>query len=120
MARYADGFVIPVPKKNIAAYRRMSKAASKIWRDYGSLEYIETVGDDLVGPFGAKFPKVIKTKKGETIVFSWILYKSRKHRDQVNAKVMKDPRIKAMGDFKDMPFDAKRMIYGGFKVLVEA
>ena len=118
MARYVDGFVLPVPKKNLAAYRRIAKKAGKVWREHGALEYVETVGDDLKPKWG--FPKLAKPRPGETIVFSWIVYKSRAHRDQVNAKVMKDPRIQPMMDPKAMPFDMKRMAYGGFEVIVEA
>jgi uncharacterized protein YbaA (DUF1428 family) len=117
---YVDGFVLPVPKKNLAAYRRMSKKAGKIWREHGALEYREAAGDDLAVKMGLPFPKLAKTKAGETVVFAWILYKSRAHRDRVNAKVMKDPRLMADMDTKKMPFDVKRMAYGGFKVFVEA
>jgi len=118
MARYVDGFVIPVPKRKIQAYRRISRKAGKVWREHGALEYVETVGDDLKARWG--FPKMAKPRPGETIVFSWIVYKSKAHRDRVNAKVMKDPRIKPMMDPKAMPFDMKRMAYGGFEVIVEA
>ena len=118
MARYVDGFVIPMPKKNVAAYRRIAKKAGKIWREHGALEYVEAVGNDLKPRWG--FPKLAKPKPGETIVFSWIVYKSRAHRDQVNKKVMKDPRIQPMMDPKAMPFDMKRMAMGGFEVIVEA
>jgi uncharacterized protein YbaA (DUF1428 family) len=118
--RYVDGFVLPVPKKNLAAYKRMSAKAGKVWRDHGALDYKECVGDDLKVKFGMPFPKMIKPKSGETVVFSYIVYKSRKHRDTVNAKVMADPRIADMCDPKAMPFDCKRMVYGGFKVLVDA
>jgi uncharacterized protein YbaA (DUF1428 family) len=117
---YVDGFVLPVPKKKLAAYRRMARRAGKVWRDHGALEFRECVADDVKGGKGTSFPRSVKLRGGETVFFSYIVYKSRKDRDRVNARVMKDPRIKAMGDFKDMPFDAKRMIYGGFKVLVEA
>lgn len=120
MAHYVDGFVLPLPKKNIAAYRRMAAKASTIWREHGALEYRECVGDHLNVPFALPFPKGIKTKPGETVVFAYIVYKSRAHRDAVNAKVMKDPRIGGMCDPKDMPFDCNRMLYGGFKTLVEA
>lgn len=119
MALYADGFVIPVPKKKIEAYWRMSAKAGKVWREYGALDYKECVGDDLKIKMGMPFPKGIKAKAGELIVFSWITYKSRAHRDKVNAKVIKDPRIASMCDSKDMPFDVKRMLYGGFKVMVD-
>src|SRR5690606_15412923 len=114
MATYIDGFVIPIPKKNIAAYTRIAKKASKIWKEHGALDYKECVGDDLNVKMVTPFPKGIKSKPNETIVFAYIVYKSRKHRDQVNAKVMKDPRINEMCDPKDMPFDCKRMMYGGF------
>ncbi len=118
--RYVDGFVLPVPKKNLQAYRRLAQKAGKIWREYGALEYRECAGDDLAVKMGVTFPKMIKLKPGETVVFSWIVFKSRAHRDRFNAKVMKDPRIGNMCDPKDMPFDVKRMVYGGFKVLVDA
>ncbi len=118
--RYVDGFVLPVPKKNIPAYRRMSQKAGKVWREHGALDYKECVGDDLNVKMGVPFPRTIKPKAGETVVFSYIVYKSRKHRDAVNAKVMNDPRLAAMMDSKNLPFDCKRMVYGGFKVLVDA
>ena len=118
--RYVDGFVIPVPKKNVPAYRRMAAKAGKLWREHGALEYRECVGDDLKVKIGMPFPRMVKLKSGQTVVFSWILYKSRAHRDRVNAKVMKDPRIKAMFDEKSMPFDVKRMAYGGFTVMIDA
>jgi uncharacterized protein YbaA (DUF1428 family) len=120
MALYVDGFVIPVPKKKIDIYRRMATKAAKVWREHGALDYKECVGDDLDTKMAMPFTKGIKSKAGETIVFSWITYKSRAHRDKVNAKVMKDPRISAMCDPKDMPFDCTRMLYGGFKVMVAA
>ena len=116
---YVDGFVVPVPKKNIDAYRKMSQKAGKVWRDHGALQYVEAAGDDLETKFGTAFPKMMKLKPGETVVFSWIVYKSRAHRDKVNAKVMKDPRLAAMMDDKKMPFDVKRMVYGGFKFIVD-
>ena len=116
---YVDGFVLAVPKKNLQAYRRMAQTAGKVWRDHGALEYRECVGDDLKVKMGLPFPRLAKVKAGETVVFSWIVYKSKAHRDRVNAKVMKDPRLKTMMDFKAMPFDVKRMSYGGFKVLVD-
>jgi uncharacterized protein YbaA (DUF1428 family) len=117
--RYVDGFVLPVPKKKLQAYRRMSSKAGKIWREYGAIEYLECVGDDLNVKGVKTFPRQIKPKPGETVVFSWILFKSRAHRDRVNAKVISDPRLAKMMDPKAMPFDAKRMVYGGFKVLVD-
>jgi uncharacterized protein YbaA (DUF1428 family) len=119
MACYVDGFVLPVPKKNLAAYARMAKKASKVFRKHGALEYKECAGDDLNIKFCMPFPKGIRSKPGETVVFSYIVYKSRAHRDAVNAKVMKDPRIAEMCDPKDMPFDCKRMLYGGFKAIVD-
>lgn len=118
--KYVDGFLLPLPRKNLAAYRRMAVMGAKVWREHGALEYRECVGDDLDASFGAPFPKQIKCKPGETVVFAWIVFKSRAHRDRVNAKVMKDPRLGSMMDLKKMPFDCKRMNYGGFKVLVEA
>ncbi len=119
MALYVDGFLLPVPKKNVEAYRRMSSKAGKVWREHGALEYRECVGDD-VKKSGAPFKRGVKLKPGETLVFSWIVYKSRAHRDRVNARVMKDPRIAGMMDGKAMPFDVQRMGYGGFRVFVEA
>jgi uncharacterized protein YbaA (DUF1428 family) len=115
---YVDGFLLPVPKKNLPAYRRMASKAGKIWKEHGALEYRECVGDDLDVKMGVSFKKNIKLKPNETVVFSWIVYKSRAHRDKVNAKVMKDPRMNEW-DPKSMPFDVKRMAYGGFKVIVE-
>ena len=116
---YVDGFVIPVPKKSLDAYFAMSKKAGAVWMDHGALQYCEAAGDDLASKFGLPFTKLVKPKKGETVVFSWIVYKSRAHRDRVNAKVMKDPRLAAMMDPKKMPFDAKRMTYGGFELRVD-
>lgn len=118
MARYVDGFVLPVPKKNLEAYRRLARKGAKIWREYGALEYRECVGDDLDVKFGVPFPRRIKLKPGETVVFSWIVYRSKAHRDRVNAKIMKDPRMEAMCK-GPMPFDPKRMLVGGFTVLVD-
>ena len=117
---YVDGFVLAVPKKNLNAYRRMAAAAGKVWREYGALDFKECVGDDLNVKIGVPFPRQMKLKAGETVMFSYIVYKSRAHRDRVNAKVMKDPRITQSCDPKDMPFDCKRMVYGGFRVLVDA
>ena len=118
--RYVDGYVLPVPKMNLRVYRRMAEKAGKIWREHGALEYRECAGDDFKVKFGVPFPRSIKAKPSETVVFSWIVFKSRGHRDRVNARVMKDPRITTMCDPKAMPFDVKRMVYGGFKVLVDA
>ena len=117
--RYVDGYVLPVPKKNVAAYRRMAQKAGKVWRDHGALEYIECVADDVKPGKQTSFPQSVKLKAGETVVFAYIVYKSRAHRDRVNAKVMKDPRLANMMDPKALPFDGKRMFWGGFKVLVE-
>jgi uncharacterized protein YbaA (DUF1428 family) len=115
---YVDGFVLAVPKRKLAAYRRLARSAGKVWREHGALEFRECAGDDLNVKMGVPFPRLAKVKPGETVVFSWIVFKSRADRDRVNAKVMKDPRItKTMN--QPMPFDAKRMAYGGFKVLVE-
>jgi uncharacterized protein YbaA (DUF1428 family) len=116
---YVDGFVIPIPRRNIAAYRKMAREGARIWKRYGALEYRECIGDDLRTPFGGKsFIKQLKLKPGETVVFSWIVYRSRAHRDRVNAKVMKDPRMAKIPD--PMPFDMKRMCHGGFDVIVDA
>ncbi len=120
MARYVDGFVLPVPRKNLEAYRRMSLKAGRVWRDHGALEYRECAGDDLANKFGVAFPRLAKATTGEAVVFSWIVFKSRAHRDRVNKKVMKDPRIAQMMDPKGMPFNVKKMAYGGFKVIVDA
>lgn len=115
---YVDGFVVPVPKKNMDAYRKLSRAAGKVWMECGALEYIECVGDDVPSGKITSFPLSVKAKKDEVVVFSWIVYKSRKHRDAVNKKAMADPRIAEMGP-NNMPFDGKRMIYGGFKTIVD-
>lgn len=116
--RYVDGYVLPIPKKNIAAYRRLASKAGKVWKDHGALEYFECVGEDLTTECGVSFPKQMKLKPGETVVFAFIVYKSRKHRDQVNAKVMKDKRLTNMPN-QAMPFDIKRMVYGGFEAIVD-
>lgn len=118
MARYVDGFVVPVPKKNLAAYRAMARKAGKIWKEYGALEYVECVADDVKPGKWTSFPQSVKLKPNETAVFSWITYKSRKDRDRINAKVMADPRLAGMSP-ATMPFDGKRMIFGGFKAIVE-
>lgn len=117
--RYVDGFVVPVPKRKLQAYRRMARQAGKVWREHGALDYVECVADDVKWGQRTSFPRSVKRKSGETVVFSWIVYKSRAHRDRVNAKVMKDKRLAPMMDPKGMPFDGKRMIYGGFKVMVD-
>lgn len=115
--RYVDGFLVPVPTKNLQAYRRVSAKAGKVWREHGALDYKECAADDMTATFGVPFTKVVKLKAGETVLFSWIVFKSKAHRNRVNAKAMKDPRL--TGPALDaMPFDVKRMAYGGFKVLV--
>ena len=122
MGVYVDGFLLPVPKKNLEKYRKMATLASKVWKEHGALEYRECVADDVKVKGMASFPRAARAKKGETVFFSYIVYKSRSHRDSVNKKVMKDKRLAAMmeGGNADMPFDVKRMCYGGFKALVEA
>jgi uncharacterized protein YbaA (DUF1428 family) len=117
--RYVDGYVLPVPRKKLEAYRRLARRAGKIWREHGALEFRECVGEDLDVKMLVPFPRRIRLGPGETVVFSWIGFKSRAHRDRVNAKVMKDPRLAKM-DGRSMPFDVKRMVYGGFEVLVDA
>ena len=117
--KYVDGFVLVVPTKNLAAYKKVATAAGKVWRKYGALEYVEAEGDDLKVKFGISFTKLAKAKRGETVIFSWIVYKSRAHRDQVNKKVMADVSMKKIMEKGPMPFDLKRMAYGGFKFLVE-
>ncbi len=117
---YVDGFVLPVPRKNLAAYRRMARLGGKVWRSHGALDYKECAGDDLKNKWGVAFPRLSKARAGETVIFSWIVFKSRAHRDSVNKKVMKDPRLNEMMDPKAMPFNVKRMAYGGFKVIVDA
>jgi uncharacterized protein YbaA (DUF1428 family) len=117
---YVDGFIVAVPKKNLTAYVRIAKKAGKVWREHGALDYREWVADDVKVGKRTSFPRSVKLKPGETVVFSWITYKSRVHRDRVNKKVMADKRLKDMMDIKTLPFDAKRMIYGGFESLVKA
>jgi uncharacterized protein YbaA (DUF1428 family) len=116
---YVDGFVVPVPKKQVEAYKRLARKAAKVWKDHGALEFRECVADDVKAGKVTSFPRSVKLKPSETVVFSWIVYRSRAHRDRVNAKVMKDPRFAGM-DMKDVPFDGKRLIYGGFKMVVDA
>ena len=116
---YVDGFVLPVPKGNVAAYRRLSRKCGQIWKEYGALQYVECVADDVKPGKSTSFPQAVKLKPGEVVVFSWIVYTSRTARDRINAKVMKDPRLAAMMDPKAMPFDSKRMFWGGFKSIVE-
>jgi uncharacterized protein YbaA (DUF1428 family) len=119
MAHYVDGFIVPVPKKNLEVYRRMALKAGKVWREHGALEYRECVAEDVKVGKWTSFPQSVKLKSGEIVVFSWIVYKSRAHRDRVNKKVMSDPRLAEMMNPKAIPFDGKRMIWGGFKSLVE-
>jgi uncharacterized protein YbaA (DUF1428 family) len=116
---YVDGFVLPVVKKKLGAYRSMARQAGKIWREHGAIEFVESVADDVKPGKRTSFPRSVKLKGGEVVVFSYIVYKSRAHRDRVMGKVMKDPRIAKMVDKKDIPFDGKRMFWGGFKTMVE-
>lgn len=118
--RYVDGFILPVPKKNLDLYRSIARKAGKVWREHGALQYVEAAGDDLVPKFGISFTRTIKLKPGETVVISFIVFKSRADRDRVNARVMKDPRMNKMMEKGPMPFDVTRMAYGGFKFLVDA
>jgi len=117
---YVDGFIVAVPKKNLQAYIRMAKKAGEVWREHGALEYREWIADDVKVGKLTSFPRSVKLKPGEIVVFSWITYKSRAQRDRVNKKVMSDKRLADMMDTKTLPFDAKRMIYGGFESLVKA
>lgn len=117
--KYVDGFVVPVLKKNVPVYRRMARQTGRIFREHGALEFRECVGDDLKVSMGLPFTRLAKLKPNETVFFSFIVYKSRAHRDRVNKKIMKDPRMLAICGPDDMPFDIKRMAYGGFKVLVD-
>jgi uncharacterized protein YbaA (DUF1428 family) len=119
MPQYVDAFVVPVQKKKVEAYKKLSKACGKIWRKHGALEYRECLGEQLDIPGMLTFPKGLRLKKGETVFFSWIVYRSRAQRDKVNAKIMKDPRIQEMCQKAGMPFDMKRMLYGGFVVAVD-
>jgi uncharacterized protein YbaA (DUF1428 family) len=116
---YVDGFIVPVPKKSVDAYRRMARKAGKIWREHGALDFHECIADDVKKGKLTSFPRSVKLKPSETVMFSWITYKSRKDRDRINAKVMNDKRLASMMDMKSMPFDAKRMIFGGFKSIVD-
>jgi uncharacterized protein YbaA (DUF1428 family) len=117
MANYVDGYVLPIPKRKVGAYRRIARKAGKIWMEHGALEYRECIADDVKPGKVTSFPQSVKLKSNEVVWFSWVVYKSRRHRDSVNAKVMKDPRLANMNP-NDMPFDSKRMIFGGFKVAV--
>lgn len=120
MAKYVDGFVVPIPKSKIDEYKKMARLGRKVWLDHGALDYQELIADDV--PYGkvTSFPRAVDRKNSETVVFSWITFKSRAHRDKVNAKVMSDPRMKPPANGEAMPFDASRLIYGGFKSLVSA
>ena len=118
MARYVDGFVVPVPKKRLDEYKKLARKAGKVWMEHGALAFHENVADDVKPGKWTSFPQAVKLKKGEVVVFSWIVFKSRKQRDKINAKVMKDPRLEKMMNPKNMPFDGKRMFWGGFKELV--
>jgi len=118
MARYVDGFLIPIPKRKLAVYRRLAASAGRIWKRHGALDYVESVGDDLESKGVASFLRTARAKRGETVVFSWIVYRSRAHRDRVNARVMKDPRIARMMTMAPI-FEPGRMSYGGFKAIVD-
>lgn len=118
MTEYVDGFIVPVPKKKINEYKKLARLASKVWREYGALDYRECAADDVKVGKITSFPRSVKRKPNETVIFAWITYKSRKQRDAILKKVMKDKRLAEFGNPKDMPFDMKRMIYGGFKTIV--
>ena len=117
---YVDAVVVPVPIKKLAAYRRMAAKSGKIWREHGALAYHECVGDDVKPGKVTSFPQSVKLKRGEIVVFAWIVYKTRADRDRIMAKVMKDPRLASMADPKNLPFDGKRMFWGGFKEMIRA
>jgi uncharacterized protein YbaA (DUF1428 family) len=117
---YVDGFIVPVPRRKLADYRKLSRKAGKVWREHGALDYVECVADDVQPGKYTSFPQSVQLKPGEVVIFSWIVYKSRRARDRINDKVMKDPRLASMADPKAMPFDGKRMIWGGFKQFVQA
>ncbi|NOS68456.1 MAG: DUF1428 domain-containing protein [Verrucomicrobia bacterium] len=119
MSQYIDGFVIPVAKNKIAAYRRLARRAAKMWKDHGALDFRESSGDDLEVKGMTPFGRFAKTKPGETVVFSWVIFKSRKHRDQANASIMNDPRMAALGEASNKIIDCKRIAYGGFKTIVQ-
>lgn len=118
MTRYVDGFLLPVPKANVEAYRRIAQAAGEVWREHGALEYVESVADDVQPGEHTSFPQSVLLKDDETVIFAWIVYASREERDRINAAVMQDPRIAGM-DPQQMPFDAKRMMWGGFQAMVD-
>jgi uncharacterized protein YbaA (DUF1428 family) len=117
MARYVDGYVIPIQKRKVKDYLRMAKLGAKLWKEYGALEYYECVGDDLKAQWGMPFTRLARLKRGETVVFSFVVFRSRRHRDRVNARVMKDPRLNGP-EMQKMPFDMKRFAYGGFETLI--
>lgn len=119
MSMYVDGFVVPVPEDQVAAYKKLSTKAGKIWKEYGALQYVECVADDVKPGKRTSFPQAVKLKEGEVVVFSWIVFKNRRERDRINKQVMADPRLAAMMDPKALPFDGKRMFWGGFKSIVE-
>ena len=119
MSKYVDGFLVPVPKNKVAAYVKLAKLSAKVWKDHGAIDYFETQADDVSWGKRTSFPRSVKMKKNETVFFSWVTYKSKKHRDSVMKKVMKDPRLEPLMDIKTVPFDAKRMIFGGFKTVVQ-
>ena len=119
MSMYVDGFVVPVPKDKLDAYKRLAKRAGKIWMEYGAVQYIECAADDVKPGKSTSFPQAVKLKEGEIVVFSWIVYKNKRDRDRINKKVMSDPRLADMMDPKNMPFDGKRMFWGGFKTIVD-
>ena len=116
---YIDGFILAVPIESLAVYKKMARTAGKVWREHGAIAYGESVADDVKPGKLTSFPQAVKLKAGETVIFSWIVYKSRAHRDRVNAKAMKDPRLASMMDPKKLPFDGKRMVYGGFKMMID-
>ena len=116
---YVDGFVVPVPKRKIQAYKRMARKAGKIWREYGAIDYVECLADDVKPGKTTSFPQAVKLKAGEAVGFSWIVYKARRDRDRINARVMKDKRLASMMDPKKLPFDGKRMFWGGFKTMID-
>ena len=120
MAHYVDGYVLPLPRRNVAAYRRLARKAGRIWIEYGALEVRECIADDVKPGKLTSFPQAVKLKDGETVVFSWIVFKSRAHRDRVNKAVLADPFFDTLGDPKNLPFDGQRMFWGGFKTIVEA
>lgn len=120
MARYVDGFVIPIKKKNLKIYRKMAALGCKVWMEHGALDYYECVGDQLKAPWGLTFPRMCKLKPGETVIFAFIVYKSKAHRDLVNKKVMKDNRMEKSIQGMEMPFDVKRFVVGGFQVLIDS